>query len=262
VQKYLHDLPRWDALTTEAQERIIGRTKLSNVELDDAFVRAHAGTHAGAHVLLTVSDTGVGMSAETRTRVFEPFFTTKERSRGTGLGLATVYGIVTQAGGHIWVDSEPGRGTTFTIYLPRTDVPVEAATDAASARAPAGREAILVVEDDDAVRKVTSDALRSFGYDVHAVADAESALALVEQQLDAYDLILSDIVLSGMSGPQLAERLGERRPGLRILFMSGYADDAIAGIAPSGIPLIQKPFMGDALARKVRETLDAHPTDR
>jgi signal transduction histidine kinase/ActR/RegA family two-component response regulator len=232
----------------------------SNVTLDAAFARVHVGVQPGAYVLLAVSDTGVGMNAETRTRVFEPFFTTKEGGRGTGLGLATVYGIVAQAGGHIWVYSEPGRGATFTIYLPRTEAEPELA--AASATTPAlvaGDESILLVEDDETVRALTATILQSHGYDVLEAASGEEAEALMANEGRRVDLVLSDCVLSGMSGPQLVERLRTTWPDLRVVFMSGYADDAVVrhGLLEREVAFIQKPFVPDALLRKLRETLDA-----
>jgi signal transduction histidine kinase/ActR/RegA family two-component response regulator len=233
----------------------------SNVTLDAAFARVHVGVQPGAYVLLTVSDTGVGMSDDTRTRVFEPFFTTKEAGRGTGLGLATVYGIVTQARGHIWVYSEPGRGATFTIHLPRTEA------DRADRPAPAspaalgavqGRETILLVEDDEAVRELTATILRSRGFVVVAAASGEEAETVMARDGHRIDLILSDIVLSGMSGPNLVERLHAAWPDLRVVFMSGYADDAVVrhGLLEREVAFVQKPFVPDVLLRKIRETLD------
>jgi signal transduction histidine kinase/CheY-like chemotaxis protein/ligand-binding sensor domain-containing protein len=230
-----------------------------NVEIDEDFARTHAGVAPGPHVRLTVSDTGVGMDTSTQERIFEPFFTTKGRDKGTGLGLATVYGIVRQAGGHVWVYSEPGRGAAFKIYLPCTDAPVALADKRQSADQPRGTERVLLVEDDAAVRLLTSTVLREQGYEVTEAESAEIAEALLAQDRLGVDLVLSDIVLSGMSGPQLADRLRASRPDLRVLFMSGYADDAVIrhGILETEVAFIQKPFTPDALARKVRETLDA-----
>jgi signal transduction histidine kinase/ActR/RegA family two-component response regulator len=235
----------------------------SNVVLDDAFVSGHAGTSAGPHVLLLVADTGIGMDAETRSRIFDPFFTTKSRDKGSGLGLATVYGIVAQAGGHIWVESEPEAGATFRIYLPRTDARVEPARPAASPEAPRGAERILLVEDDAAVRRVAVSVLRHLGYTVDEVASAEAAIERLRRDDAPTDLLLTDIVLTGMSGTELAGRAATVRPGLRVLFMSGYADATVVGDGPLaiGANFIQKPFTAERLGRKVREALDAPPAD-
>jgi signal transduction histidine kinase/ligand-binding sensor domain-containing protein/ActR/RegA family two-component response regulator len=233
----------------------------SNVELDEAFTRAHAGTGPGPHVLLTVADTGVGMDAETRARVFEPFFTTKGQDKGTGLGLATVYGVVAQAAGHIWVESEPGHGATFRIYLPRAQGPAAAATSAVDAESHGGSETVLIVEDDDAVRHVAATALRRLGYAVHVVSSAEAALEWLRGGGEAPDLVLTDIVLKGMSGVELAACARQACPGLRLVFMSGYADSALMRRGPiqGGAHFIQKPFTAAALGRKVREAIDAPP---
>jgi two-component system cell cycle sensor histidine kinase/response regulator CckA len=238
----------------------------SNVLLDAAFARVHVGVQPGAYVLLAVSDTGVGMNADTRTRVFEPFFTTKEGARGTGLGLATVYGIVTQAGGHIWVYSEPGRGATFTIHLPRTEAtpeqtPAPAPAPAASTPRAAvqGHETILLVEDDDAVRALTATLLRSHGFVMLEAASGEEAETVMARDGHRVDLVLSDIVLTGISGPHLVERLHRTWPRLRVVFMSGYADDAVVrhGLLEPEVAFVQKPFVTDVLLRKLRDTLDA-----
>jgi signal transduction histidine kinase len=231
----------------------------SNVDLDENFASHHLGATPGRYVLLSVTDTGVGMDTQTQERMFEPFFTTKARDKGTGLGLATVYGIVKQTGGHMWVYSEPGHGTTFNIYLPSTDAPhAEAATDV-PAKPSGGTERVLLVEDDAAVRGLAATVLRSRGYTVIEAPSAEAAEGLLARIDTPVDLVLTDIVLTGMSGPQLAERLRSSHPKLRVLFMSGYADDAVVrhGLLESEVSFIQKPFTPQALARKVRETLDA-----
>jgi signal transduction histidine kinase len=249
-------------LAVNARDAMPGGGKLTietdNVEIDEDFARTHAGVEAGPYVRLTVSDTGTGMDVQTRERIFEPFFTTKARDKGSGLGLATVYGIVRQAGGHVWVYSEPGRGAAFKIYLPCTEAPFEERVALPRGERPRGAERVLIVEDDKAVRLLTSTVLRGQGYTVTEAASAEAAEALLEHD-GAVDLVLSDIVLSGMSGPQLVDRLRVSRPDLRVLFMSGYADDAVIrhGILETEVAFIQKPFTPDALARKVRETLDA-----
>ena len=233
----------------------------SNVELDEAFTRAHAGTRPGPHVLLTVADSGAGMDAETRARIFEPFFTTKSRDKGTGLGLATVYGIVAQAAGHVWVESEPGHGTAFKVYLPRRDAPQVAETTGAAAPSIYGAETILVVEDDDGVRHVAAFALRRLGYAVDVASSAEAALEHLRERSDAPNLLLTDIVLTGMSGVELASHARQLCSTQRILFMSGYADSAAMRKGPitGGEHFIQKPFTADALGLKVREAIDAPP---
>jgi PAS domain S-box-containing protein len=228
------------------------------VDLDAAYAQAHEPLAPGPYVLLAVSDTGCGMTADVKARVFEPFFTTKGPHQGTGLGLSTVYGIVKQSGGFIWVYSEPGQGTTFKIYLPRV---AERAAPAPAPHAPApvgGRETILLVEDDAAVRRSTTQLLERMGYTVLAAARGDAALAIVSGSSRAIDLLLSDVVLPDLSGPQLARLLDGLRPGIRVLFMSGYADAAIVrhGILDAGASFLQKPAMPDALARKIREVLD------
>ena len=213
----------------------------------------------GPYAVLAVSDTGVGMDEDTRTQIFEPFFTTKSRGKGTGLGLSTVFGIVEQSGGDIAVDSELGRGTTIRVYLPRTDgaeAPAPAPRDALED--PSGHEHVLLVEDDDAVRAFARDVLQMRGYTVVAAADGEDALRLAATAEPEFDILVTDLVMPGLQGRDLAERLSGRFPGLRIVFMSGYTDDAIArhGVLDPGMWFIEKPFEPSALARKVREVLD------
>jgi PAS domain S-box-containing protein len=228
-----------------------------NVVLDQAFVADHVGASHGPHVMLCVSDTGVGMDAKTCARIFEPFFSTKAE-RGTGLGLSTVFGIVQQSGGTIWVDSGVGKGTTFRLYFPRSDATkvVEEALeeDAVSLR---GNETILLVEDDDRVRLVARTVLRQQGYDVLEARTPGDALLVAEQHPSPIDLLLTDVVMPRMNGQELADRVVEARPTLRILFMSGYADDAILrrGI-DAGIAFIQKPITPGVLTRTVRRVLD------
>src|SRR5437773_6131039 len=233
----------------------------ANVELGPGYVEAHEGARAGAYALLAVSDTGSGMDAETAAHLFEPFFTTKEVGKGTGLGLATVYGIVKQSEGYITAYSEPGDGTTFKIYLLRAAAPGAAppAPPAPPGKATArGSETILVVEDEEAVRSLSRRALEASGYTVLAAADGPDAVRLLERYGGPIHLVLTDVIMPGMNGRELAERLVQRRPGLRVLYMSGYPGDAIVhrGALEPGTAFLQKPFMPEDLARKVREVLD------
>ncbi len=230
----------------------------ANVELEGAYARAHVGAHPGPHVMLAVSDTGVGMDADTRTRIFEPFFTTKGPGKGTGLGLATVYGIVKQSGGHICVYSELGQGTAFKIYLPRVDRAADAVEPGGLlAHLAQGRETILLVEDEGAVRELARDILEANGYAVLVARHGDEALAICERHSEAIHLMLTDVVMPGMNGRELAERLARLRPETKVLYMSGYTDNAIVldGVLHGRAVFLQKPFTPDALARKVREVL-------
>jgi CheY-like chemotaxis protein len=212
---------------------------------------------AGRYVMLAVTDTGTGMDADTQARIFEPFFTTKEAGKGTGLGLATVQGIVQQSGGFIWVYSEPRHGTCFKVYLPRTDAAVTTATESADEEL-GGHETVLVAEDVTAVRHVTRKMLERYGYRVLEAADGATAMRLVESFAEPIDLLLTDVVMPDINGWDLAERLRKQRPALRVLFMSGYTDDAVVrhGILQDGNAYLQKPFTPVSLARKVRTVLD------
>jgi two-component system cell cycle sensor histidine kinase/response regulator CckA len=215
---------------------------------------------AGPLVSLAVTDTGIGMDDEVRGRLFEPFFTTKELGRGTGLGLATVYGIVRQSGGHIQVRSRPGEGSSFTVYLPRAEAPrPPRGALAAAAPVSGGSETVLVAEDEEAVRHLVCRVLRAKGYRVLEARHAEAALELAAAAAEPIDLLLSDLVMPGLGGRALADRLLNARPGLRVLFITGYAAEAVErqGRLPAGHGLLEKPFTADQLAHKVRETLTA-----
>ncbi len=242
--------------------------RTGNADVTAASARDHFGVAPGHYVVVCVADTGVGIDSETQKHIFEPFFTTKEKPHGTGLGLATVYGIVSQSGGHIFVASEPGRGSTFAIYLPRVEEIASAAgAPAAQAAVRRGSETILLVEDEDAVRGLTRRCLESSGYTVLQASSAEEALPIAARHAGRLDLLLTDVIMPGASGPELARRLLELRPGTRVLYVSGYTDASMAsqGALDNGAFFLQKPFTPETLARKVREVLDARepaPVDR
>jgi PAS domain S-box-containing protein len=234
----------------------------TNVTLDASYAREHVSVSPGSYVVIAVSDTGVGMDADTCARVFEPFFTTKEQGKGTGLGLSTVYGIVKQSGGYIWVYSEKGMGSTFKVYLPRVDQPVEDLPDRSSPRVQRGVETILVVEDEDGVRGLVREVLHKNGYSVLQARHGGEAMLLCERHAGRIHLLLTDVVLEQMSGHDLALRLCALRPDMKVLYMSGYTDEAIVhhGVLEPGTAFLQKPFTTEALARKVRSVLDARKT--
>jgi signal transduction histidine kinase/ActR/RegA family two-component response regulator len=241
-------MPRGGELTIQA----------ANCDLDAAWSRFHPGVQAGPHVMLAVRDTGHGMDEETQSHLFEPFFTTKDRSKGSGLGLATVYGTVNQSGGCVKVSSKLGLGTTIQIYLPRVEEPVEVVqAPEPILRSLQGEERILVVEDDDAVRHMTREFLTIKGYSVIEASNAADAIQFVESHDEIIDLVLTDVLMPGMKGRELVERLAKLRPSFKVLYMSAYTeDDAIdIGILSPGTAFIEKPFSPDELAVKVREVL-------
>ncbi len=231
----------------------------AKVFLDNQYATQHFTVAPGLYLMLAVSDTGTGMNEETQSRIFEPFFTTKDIGKGTGLGLSTVYGIIKQSGGNIWVYSEVGRGTTFKMYLPLIAEDAQVyRRSAESEEAMAGTETILLVEDDETVRNLVSEVLQNYGHEVLEAANGGSALLICERHERPIHLLLTDVIMPEMSGSELATRLARLRPEMKSLYMSGYTDDAIVnhGVLEADTPFIQKPFTPMALARKVREVLD------
>jgi len=249
-------------LAVNARDAMPGGGKLlietSNTDLDSTYNDVHPIVRQGRYVLLAVSDNGIGMDAETQARIFEPFFTTKEQGKGTGLGLATVYGVVKQSGGFIWVYSELRRGTSFKIYLPRIDQPLDQPGTALTVSdAPRGTETILLAEDEQDVREVAREFLESGGYTVLEAKDGTEAVGLVEKHQGDIDLLITDMVMPGITGQELALRLREIRPNLRMLYMSGYSDGAAlnSALSDSSVRLLTKPFSRSALLRAVKELL-------
>jgi PAS domain S-box-containing protein len=231
----------------------------ANVELDEADALVHEGLRPGSYVRLAVSDTGAGMTEETRSRIFEPFFTTKERGKGTGLGLSTVYGIVRQSEGGIWVYSEPGQGSTFKVYLPRVEAPlVERPAEHARPPRAEGHEVILLAEDEELVRELVREILEERGYHVLTASNATEAMEVSSRHEGPIHILVTDVVMPGATGPELAKQLSVARHEMRVLYISGYTDSAIVqhGILETGTSFLQKPFSPEALARKVREVLD------
>jgi two-component system, cell cycle sensor histidine kinase and response regulator CckA len=229
-----------------------------NIDLQEAYVASHTAVLPGPYVMIAVSDSGMGIDAETLTHIFEPFFTTK--LSGTGLGLAMVYGAVKQSGGNIWVYSEPGRGTIFKIYFPRVDGSADSVGPAErNAATPKGTETILLVEDSDSLREVTKEFLQIAGYNVVEGRDGKDALQVARAHEEAIHLLLTDVVMPGMSGRELANEVKRIHPETRILFMSGYTSNAIVhrGVLDEGVSLLTKPFTRSGLTQKVREILNS-----
>ena len=230
----------------------------ANVTLDEEYVRSHSGARSGPHVMLAVSDTGEGISPENLPLIFEPFFTTKEVGKGTGLGLSTVYGIVKQSGGTVWVYSQPGRGTTFKIYLPRVDEPESVVAEKVQPRITAGTETVLLVEDEPALRDLIKYALTGNGFTVLDVPSPADAIALSREHSGSLHLLLTDVIMPGMDGPALAKQVQKERPDIKVLYMSGYATNFIMhdGEVEPGTNFLEKPFHPRTLLTKVREVLD------
>ena len=231
----------------------------ANVELDENYGHNRPIVVPGAYVMLAVSDTGTGMSPEVQSRIFEPFFTTKEQGKGTGLGLATVYGIVKQSEGYIWVYSEPGKGTTFKVYLPRVEEAAQRVKKKARAvHAAGGSETILLVEDDESVRSFVRSVLKSRGYKLLEAGGSDEAVRLIEKHFGPIHLLLTDVIMPRMSGPELAARLASLHPEARVLYMSGYTENAIVhqGVLEPGTHSLQKPFVPETLIQKIRVVLD------
>jgi signal transduction histidine kinase len=239
-------MPRGGTLTLETK----------NLELDAAAVRLHPGLRPGRYVSLRVSDSGQGMDKETRARIFEPFFTTKEKGKGTGLGLATVYGIVKQSGGYVGVDSEPGRGSIFTVLLPRHEGGIDSTPEPVRAAPPAvAGQTILLVEDSPELRGMIREFLSSQGYRVLEAEGAEAALAVARRPHESIDIVITDIVLPGMNGVRMIDEILSLRPGTPFLLMSGYADEAVQATWRPGFVVLQKPFPLELLASRIRERL-------
>jgi two-component system cell cycle sensor histidine kinase/response regulator CckA len=232
----------------------------ANTTLDGAYASRHVGVTPGDYVVLAISDTGIGMDHDTCSRIFEPFFTTKEEGKGTGLGLSTVYGIIKQSGGNVWVYSEPGKGSTFKVYLPQVEDEITAGKDSKAAMTlKRGSETVLLVEDEEMVRKLASELLEENGYVVLSASGGEEAINVGKKHSDHIHLLITDVVMPKISGKEVAEQLKKVHPETKVLFMSGYTDEAIVhhGIVDSHIAFIQKPFSENALAQKIREVLDS-----
>jgi two-component system cell cycle sensor histidine kinase/response regulator CckA len=251
-------------LVVNARDAMPGGGKITiettNVQLDETYSQTHTAIVPGRYVMLSVADTGGGMDTETQAHIFEPFFTTKKTGEGTGLGLATVYGVVKQSGGNIWVYSEPGQGAVFKIYLPRIDAPPpEPRSSQPRAVSTGGSETVLLVEDEQGVRLLVCKVLEKLGYNVLEAQESQHAIEIIEQYPEFIHLLLTDLVMPHIGGKELAKRISAVRPKAKVLYMSGYTDDAVVrhGMLEPGAAFIQKPFTPEGLARKVRETLDS-----
>jgi CheY-like chemotaxis protein len=234
----------------------------ANATLDVHYRDTHPGAKPGSYVMISVSDNGVGMDSETVDHIFEPFFSTKKEGSGSGLGLATVYGIVKQHNGYIWAESAPGKGTTFSLFFPRIDQGADTVRSSALRRSKADkRETILVVEDEPAVRKLAATVLQKNGYNVLEAADPGQAVRIAREHGARIDLLLTDVIMPEMNGKELYSKIVDLRPQIKVIFMSGYTDDVIAhhGVLDEGLHFLQKPFSIGALARTVVGVLDAQP---
>jgi two-component system cell cycle sensor histidine kinase/response regulator CckA len=230
----------------------------SNVQVDETYVKTHMGVKPGEFVMVAVSDTGHGMDSATRQKIFEPFFTTKQQRKGTGLGLATVYGMVKQSGGDIWVYSEPGQGSTFKLYFPRVAEPVSTGSVAESALSrQVCSETVMLVEDEAQVRELTERMLKQLGYSVLTAAHGDEAIELSRAHPGEVSLLVTDVVMPNMSGKLVADALVASRPGLKVLYLSGYTENTVVdhGVLDSNVNFLAKPFSRETLARKVREIL-------
>jgi CheY-like chemotaxis protein len=227
-------------------------------DFDEGFVREHPGMDAGRYVMLAISDNGIGMDEATRSRVFEPFFTTKEMGKGTGLGLATVYGIVQQSGGHIWVYSEVGHGTTFKIYLPSAEKKLVSGTQEAEDVLPPRRDGVtvLLVEDDAVMRRLTRKMLEEHGYRVLEAEDGNAAMKTISSASTKVDLLLTDVVMKGMTGPDLVLKLMESHPNIKVVYMSGYTGELVTNQRGNGLRLLEKPFTRTMLLQSLDRALN------
>ncbi|HVQ77894.1 MAG TPA: ATP-binding protein [Candidatus Binatia bacterium] len=230
-----------------------------NADLDQSYVAAHAPVRTGPYVMLAVTDTGSGMDAATQARIFEPFFTTKGLGEGTGLGLATVYGIVKQSDGYVWVYSEAGVGTTFKIYLPRVDEDVQPAREEAPGPLLRGVETVLLVEDEASLREMLREILEANGYSVLVAREGTEAVQMAAAHAGPIEIIVIDVIMPGMAGPKIVDLVARTRPEVKVLFISGYSDEAVTrhGLIGPRRAFLSKPFGPEVLLRKVRESLDA-----